>query len=148
MDTHDHSSHSHSHDHGGEHGHTHEQYNGPGRLYTILISRPNSCLRSHILGSFVGREQPIISGRDWTDRAYTIGIGGYVFKMLACSSILPQRPEQARQSYSHSPSIFTIVSVMKYQNESKITKKYSGPLAPAKQPSCSPSAARSPNASP
>ncbi|PSN61224.1 urease accessory protein ureG [Corynespora cassiicola Philippines] len=56
--------HSHSHDgpshsHGGDdHGHTHEILDGPG--------------------SFLGREMPIIEGRDWEDRAFTIGIGGPV----------------------------------------------------------------------
>lgn len=61
--SHDHShDHSHGHSHeglsrpGGDHGHTHEQYNGPG--------------------SYIGREPPIISGRDWNERAFTIGIGG------------------------------------------------------------------------
>jgi urease accessory protein len=47
---------SHAHSGGGDHGHTHEQYNGPG--------------------SYMGREPPIIQGRDWNERAFTIGIGG------------------------------------------------------------------------
>ncbi|KAF2201950.1 urease accessory protein ureG [Delitschia confertaspora ATCC 74209] len=57
-------SHSHngvSHSHAGgavDHGHTHEILDGPG--------------------SFLGREMPIIEGRDWNDRAFTIGIGGPV----------------------------------------------------------------------
>lgn len=64
-------SHSHdggiSHSHGGNdndafggHGHSHEIYDGPG--------------------SFINREQPLShhEGRDWSDRAYTIGIGGFV----------------------------------------------------------------------
>ena len=53
--------HSHSHDHNGfnaaEHGHSHEILDGPG--------------------SYMGREMPIIEGRDWSDRAFTVGIGGY-----------------------------------------------------------------------
>lgn len=52
-------SHSHSHDHGvsaAEHGHSHEILDGPG--------------------SFLGREMPIIEGRDWKERAFTVGIGG------------------------------------------------------------------------
>lgn len=57
-------SHSHdggaAHDHNNEgaapHGHTHEIYNGPG--------------------SYLGREPPIVEGRDWNDRAFTVGIGG------------------------------------------------------------------------
>ena len=49
-------SHSHSRG-GGDHGHTHEHW-------------PNA-------GSYVNREQPIHVGRDWKDRAFTVGIGGY-----------------------------------------------------------------------
>jgi hypothetical protein len=62
--THSHShegggSHTHSHSHGpGEHGHTHEIW-------------PNA-------GSFVNREQPIQLGRNWSERAFTVGIGGYL----------------------------------------------------------------------
>lgn len=52
--------HSHSHDGSGfsaaEHGHTHEKLDGPG--------------------SYLGRELPLIEGRDWNDRAFTVGIGG------------------------------------------------------------------------
>ncbi|TKA44185.1 putative urease accessory protein ureG-like [Friedmanniomyces endolithicus] len=49
--------HAHSHP-GGDHGHTHEILDGPG--------------------SFLGREMPIIEGRDWKERAFTVGIGGPV----------------------------------------------------------------------
>ena len=55
-------SHSHSHDGpshshaAADHGHTHEILDGPG--------------------SFMGREMPIIEGRDWDDRSFTVGIGG------------------------------------------------------------------------
>lgn len=56
-------SHSHegaSHSHAGfsaqEHGHSHEILDGPG--------------------SYVGREMPIVEGRNWSERAFTIGIGG------------------------------------------------------------------------
>lgn len=67
--THSHShdpSDSHSHSHGNglstltptNHGHTHEILSGPG--------------------SFQNRELPLIENRDWTDRAFTIGIGGPV----------------------------------------------------------------------
>ena len=55
--SHDHNGMGHSHD-GGDHGHTHEIYDGPG--------------------SFLGREMPIVAGRDWKERAFTVGIGGYV----------------------------------------------------------------------
>lgn len=54
---------SHSHDHpAGDHGHTHEILDGPG--------------------SYMGREMPIIEGRNWSERAFTVGIGGYVFLTL------------------------------------------------------------------
>ncbi|OCK85703.1 urease accessory protein UreG [Lepidopterella palustris CBS 459.81] len=61
------SSHGHSHDGGpthshngapADHGHTHEILDGPG--------------------SFLGREMPIIEGRNWEERAFTVGIGGPV----------------------------------------------------------------------
>ncbi|KAI9804638.1 MAG: hypothetical protein M1833_006713 [Piccolia ochrophora] len=41
-----------------DHGHTHEILDGPG--------------------SYGGREMPIIEGRDWKERAFTVGIGGPV----------------------------------------------------------------------
>ena len=51
---------SHSHPTGdfnaAEHGHSHEILDGPGS-YTL-------------------REMPLSEGRDWEDRAFTIGIGG------------------------------------------------------------------------
>ena len=50
-------SHSHSALNTAEHGHSHEILNGPG--------------------SYIAREMPLAEGRDWTDRAFTIGIGGY-----------------------------------------------------------------------
>lgn len=50
-------SHSHA-DGGGDHGHTHEVLDGPG--------------------SFLGREMPIVEGRDFRERAFTVGIGGPV----------------------------------------------------------------------
>ncbi|KAF2141390.1 uncharacterized protein K452DRAFT_228819 [Aplosporella prunicola CBS 121167] len=59
--THSHSHDSVSHSHAGgqaEHGHSHEILDGPG--------------------SFLGREMPIIEGRSWGERAFTIGIGGPV----------------------------------------------------------------------
>ncbi len=51
--------HSHSHDtpfNAAEHGHSHEILDGPG--------------------SYMGREMPLIKGRDWSERAFTVGIGG------------------------------------------------------------------------
>ena len=48
---------SHSHDQAAaDHGHTHEILDGPG--------------------SYMGREPPIIEGRNWSERAFTVGIGG------------------------------------------------------------------------
>lgn len=58
----------HSHSHDGfsvaEHGHSHEILDGPG--------------------SYLGREMPIVEGRDWNERAFTIGIGGYVTLYFSC----------------------------------------------------------------
>jgi len=53
--------HGHSHSHestfsAAEHGHSHEILDGPG--------------------SYLGREMPIVEGRVWEDRAFTVGIGG------------------------------------------------------------------------
>jgi urease accessory protein len=51
----------HGHSHGlGEHGHTHEQLDSPGR--------------------YAEREVPKYGSRNWKERAFTIGIGGYVKK--------------------------------------------------------------------
>ncbi|KAL0258841.1 hypothetical protein SLS55_006345 [Diplodia seriata] len=55
--SHSHEGASHSHA-GADHGHTHEILDGPG--------------------SYLGREMPLIEGRTWEDRAFTIGIGGPV----------------------------------------------------------------------
>lgn len=58
--------HSHSHDGGLEHSHSHDALGGHGHSHEILDGP----------GSFLQREMPIIEGRDWNDRAFTIGIGG------------------------------------------------------------------------
>ncbi|KAL2160090.1 hypothetical protein VTH06DRAFT_1745 [Thermothelomyces fergusii] len=70
--------HSHSHDHfnPAEHGHSHEILDGPG--------------------SYLAREMPITEGRNWAERAFTIGIGGPVGSgktalMLALSRALRGR---------------------------------------------------------
>jgi hypothetical protein len=60
-------SHSHSHDHGVSHSHD-DPFNGHGHSHEILDGP----------GSYLEREMPLIEGRDWKDRAFTIGIGGYV----------------------------------------------------------------------
>ena len=59
--------HSHSHDAGVDHSHD-DPFNGHGHSHDILDGP----------GSYVNREMPLIEGRDWKDRAFTIGIGGYV----------------------------------------------------------------------
>ncbi|OAR02873.1 hypothetical protein LLEC1_01760 [Akanthomyces lecanii] len=59
--SHSHEGVSHAHDgsfNAQEHGHSHEILDGPG--------------------SYVGREMPIVEGREWSDRAFTVGIGGPV----------------------------------------------------------------------
>ncbi|KAF8252177.1 urease accessory protein UreG [Wilcoxina mikolae CBS 423.85] len=66
MSGHSHEGHSHDHAQGGhshggpavDHGHSHEILDGPG--------------------SYLAREPPIVEGRDWSERAFTIGIGGPV----------------------------------------------------------------------
>jgi len=63
--SHSHEDHGHSHE-AQDHGHSHEILDGPG--------------------SFLGREMPIVEGRDFKERAFTVGIGGYV-----CRLILPGR---------------------------------------------------------
>ncbi|KAJ5939924.1 hypothetical protein N7516_000092 [Penicillium verrucosum] len=59
--------HSHSHDAGIDHSHD-DPFNGHGHAHDILDGP----------GSYVNREMPLIEGRDWKDRAFTIGIGGPV----------------------------------------------------------------------
>lgn len=56
--THSHDGISHAHPAAGDHGHSHEILDGPG--------------------SYLQRELPIVEGRDWNDRAFTVGIGGHV----------------------------------------------------------------------
>ncbi|RHZ46704.1 uncharacterized protein CDV56_105376, partial [Aspergillus thermomutatus] len=60
-------SHSHSHDHGVSHSHD-DPFGGHGHSHEILDGP----------GSYLHREMPLIEGRDWKDRAFTIGIGGPV----------------------------------------------------------------------
>ena len=66
-------SHTHSHEfNAAEHGHSHEILDGPG--------------------SYANREMPLIHGRDWDERAFTIGIGGYAFGPLRIPSITSTAP--------------------------------------------------------
>lgn len=59
----------HSHDGGPSHGaHSHDATNGHGHSHEILTGP----------GSYINREMPIVAGRDFNDRAFTIGIGGPV----------------------------------------------------------------------
>nr|POE88441.1 putative urease accessory protein ureg-like [Quercus suber] len=62
---HSHDGHAHDHSQAAiDHGHTHEILDGPG--------------------SFLGREMPIVEGRDFRERAFTVGIGsGKTALMLA-----------------------------------------------------------------
>ncbi|POY75546.1 hypothetical protein BMF94_1449 [Rhodotorula taiwanensis] len=69
--SHDHS-HAHSHDHGAqEHGHTHELMEHPGKNHELMSSISRA-------GKFTERDMPNYSGRNWTERGFTIGIGGPV----------------------------------------------------------------------
>jgi urease accessory protein len=59
----------HSHDGGPEHGsHSQDPTNGHGHTHEVLDGP----------GSYLHREMPIVHGRDFADRAFTIGIGGPV----------------------------------------------------------------------
>lgn len=69
----------HTHDfNAADHGHSHEILDGPG--------------------SYTDREPPIIEGRDWTERAFTVGIGGYM--LLACMSKRTSPDQVSRSSGS------------------------------------------------
>ena len=75
--SHSHDDHGHSHD-AKDHGHSHEILDGPG--------------------SFLGREMPIVEGRDFKERGFTVGIGGYVSSVDSCSLriLLTQRSQPCR----------------------------------------------------
>ncbi|KAI1266226.1 urease accessory protein UreG [Xylariaceae sp. FL1019] len=76
--SHDGASHSHSHDNIVEHGHSHEILDGPG--------------------SYLGREMPIVEGRNWSERAFTVGIGGPVGS--GKTALMLQLCKALRDSYS------------------------------------------------
>ncbi|KAK5205289.1 hypothetical protein LTR41_009138 [Exophiala xenobiotica] len=65
----------HSHDGASSHSHSHDQTNG-----AAAAAAPHG--HSHEIldgpGSYLHREMPIVEGRDFSDRAFTIGIGGPV----------------------------------------------------------------------
>lgn len=77
-------SHSHSHDNIADHGHSHEILDGPG--------------------SYINREQPLYEGRDWRDRAFTIGIGGYVLKISLKPKPKPKLTGTAPSGQERQPS--------------------------------------------
>jgi urease accessory protein len=74
--SHDGAPHSHSHT-AADHGHTHEILDGPG--------------------SYLRREMPLIEGRDWEERAFTIGIGGYVSTSPILPHTISQHPLHSKQ---------------------------------------------------
>eukprot|EP00960_Hanusia_phi_P054662 762732-Hanusia_phi.AAC.2 len=80
---HDHE-HGHSHEHGHEHGHTHEHMDNPG----MLSSEEEGAGLNVPSGSFEDREKPIKphQGRDWDERAFTVGIGGPVGRCSRATS--------------------------------------------------------------
>lgn len=69
-------SNTHSHDGVGGGGHSHEGFSAAehGHSHEILDGP----------GSYLGREMPIVEGRDWRERAFTVGIGGCVSSSLVC----------------------------------------------------------------
>lgn len=83
--------HGHFHDHGSgvwtpeEHGHTHEhlehagEFGTPSRRYHSDWSQYWMLLS---LGKFAERDMPDYTGRNWTERAFTVGIGGCVSMIL------------------------------------------------------------------
>jgi urease accessory protein len=81
--SHDHGDeHGHSHDHGTEeHGHTHEhlEHAGTSPLFVLQNEIQADKIKGEStdrIGKFAERDMPDYSGRDWTERAFTIGIGG------------------------------------------------------------------------
>lgn len=77
---HEHGGAVHSHDHGGEHGHTHEHLDHPGMplisyrvSFHVLHDRP---------GKFAERDLPDYTSRNFHERGFTVGIGGYVDMMV------------------------------------------------------------------
>lgn len=64
---HDHThTHTHSHDHDHAHSHHHDHHHDHGHTHEIM---------EHA-GKFVERDMPVFHSRDWSERAFTIGIGG------------------------------------------------------------------------
>ncbi|KAH9865187.1 hypothetical protein IAQ61_009134 [Plenodomus lingam] len=115
-------SHSHSHDSAShshaaaDHGHTHEILDGPG--------------------SFNGREMPMIEGRDWEERSFTVGIGGYAYQTLPNQSA-PERLHlcwlsvNAFDPASRLPPLPTTSSRARIASSSQRTMPYPRECAPA-----------------
>jgi urease accessory protein len=84
--SHDHGA-PHSHDHGGDHGHTHEHLDHAGTFIrsTYLHRRPNILFM--LTGKFSERELPDYSARNFEERGFTIGIGGYVTTILRTTNV-------------------------------------------------------------
>lgn len=77
---------SHTHDHGGishshglgEHGHTHEILDHPGTLFFPFINCSN---QTFVLGKFAERDLPDYSNRNFDERGFTVGIGGFAISV-------------------------------------------------------------------
>jgi len=63
---------SHLHTHDGGHSHSHGQPNDHGHTHEVL-DHP---------GKFASRDLPTYEGRNWKERAFTVGIGGPVYFSL------------------------------------------------------------------
>jgi len=106
--------HSGSHDHGlGEHGHTHEHLDHPGVFIYQIHSANSSIILIHNTGKFSERDLPDYSLRNFEERGFTVGIGGYGrnrsvrLLILLTAVLILQHPgpwAQARQ-HSHLPSV-------------------------------------------
>lgn len=74
---HEHGDAVHSHEHGGEHGHTHEHLDHPG-MYHRSLSIPLMDEFHDRQGKFAERDLPDYTSRNFHERGFTVGIGGYV----------------------------------------------------------------------
>ena len=65
----------------GEHGHTHEHLNHPGESLAVWRSM-SQCLS--LVGRFSERDLPEYTARNFEERGFTVGIGGYVAFVTMC----------------------------------------------------------------
>jgi len=72
--THDHGNGSHTHGGPGDHGHTHEILEHPGTNLRRRCSLQSFKLRA---GKYHERDLPDYSNRNFEERGFTVGIGGY-----------------------------------------------------------------------